>query len=307
MCRPSHILLCLGFGLMVGCEPERPSTSTTRPTSRPTSRPTVPSDALIGLSDVPSSVPDTLTEAAAHRTAVTRMQAVWKALMDFHDDKAHEHFPAGVALTKDSVGLSWRVQLLPYLGEKKLYEEFKLTEGWDSEHNKKLLDKMPDVFASAGKPADKGNTFLRTTRGPNGVIAAQFFPPGGLRPSVVEGGEPGQPVRGRSVGSFSDGFHQTILFAESQTAVPWTKPEEMELVPAPQAQQSSPGIVKTVPPKLGGAFDGGFHAVFGNGTVVFYKPSLPADDLGCLMTVSGGEVVRPLPVDHTLYAVPPKK
>src|SRR5262245_10907932 len=38
--------------------------------------------------------------------------------------------------------LSWRVALLPYLDEQKLYKEFKLDEPWDSEHNKKLVAKM---------------------------------------------------------------------------------------------------------------------------------------------------------------------
>ena len=33
--------------------------------------------------------------------------------------------------------LSWRVALLPYVGEGKLYAEFKLDEPWDSAHNKK--------------------------------------------------------------------------------------------------------------------------------------------------------------------------
>lgn len=44
--------------------------------------------------------------------------------------------------------LSWRVALLPYLGEEALYNEFKLDEPWDSLHNKRLLKKLPNTLKS---------------------------------------------------------------------------------------------------------------------------------------------------------------
>ncbi len=44
--------------------------------------------------------------------------------------------------------LSWRVLLLPYLGEQeaKLFERFRLEEPWDSEHNSQLIALMPPDF-----------------------------------------------------------------------------------------------------------------------------------------------------------------
>ena len=59
--------------------------------------------------------------------------------------------------------LSWRVAILPYLGEseKALYGQFKLSEPWDSPHNKALLAKMPRVYAPAvakGGEKDKNVT-----------------------------------------------------------------------------------------------------------------------------------------------------
>ena len=44
--------------------------------------------------------------------------------------------------------LSWRVALLPHLGQDALYKQFKLDEPWDSEHNRKLIPRMPAVFNS---------------------------------------------------------------------------------------------------------------------------------------------------------------
>ncbi len=42
--------------------------------------------------------------------------------------------------------LSWRVHLLPYLGQEGLHKEFRLDEPWDSLHNKRLLKKLPDCY-----------------------------------------------------------------------------------------------------------------------------------------------------------------
>ena len=53
-------------------------------------------------------------------------------------------------------GLSWRVALLPYLGYRNLYEQFRHDEPWDSPHNRKLIAKMPPVYESqAGLPEGK--------------------------------------------------------------------------------------------------------------------------------------------------------
>ena len=41
---------------------------------------------------------------------------------------------------------SWRVLLLPYLGEQKLYEQIKLDEPWDSEWNRQFHKLMPDCY-----------------------------------------------------------------------------------------------------------------------------------------------------------------
>lgn len=251
----------------------------------------------------PAAVPDALPDAAARRTAVQRMHAVAKAWHEYHD--ANHFFPAGVVGPGGTAGLSWRVQLLPHLGQGDLYKQFKLNEPWDSEHNKKLVEQMPDVFASAGKPAEKGHTLLRTTRGPDGVVFTQFLGPGG-KPLPVTG-EPGQPVRGRTLHSFADGPSNSILFAEAGTVVPWTKPDELDLPHAPMNQQTTPGIKRVVPPNLGGAFAGGFHAATANGMVVFYKSSLPPTQLGYLLTISGGEVIDSSVYEHTLYALPPPK
>jgi Protein of unknown function (DUF1559) len=59
--------------------------------------------------------------------------------------------------------LSWRVELLPYFGHGELYEKFHLDEPWDSPHNARLIEFMPEIY---GDPSLTGQNeaALRRTR-----------------------------------------------------------------------------------------------------------------------------------------------
>jgi len=58
--------------------------------------------------------------------------------------------------------LSWRGRMLPYVDAYPLYKEFHLNEPWDSEHKRKLISQMPDVYrttSTAGQSQiDNGKT-----------------------------------------------------------------------------------------------------------------------------------------------------
>jgi hypothetical protein len=239
----------------------------------------------------PAVIPGELHDAAGRQIAVGNLRQIVAAMHQFHD--ANGFFPAGVA-AKGAVGLSWRVQVLPNLGEDALFKQFKLDEPWDSEANKKLVEKMPSVFWSRGKSAPAGHTFLRTTIGPQGMI--QTFPgQKGLPP----GAQPGQPVPGRKISGIADGTSLTILVVEAAEAVPWTKPEELPL----QGDAFAKGPLTV--PKLGGPFDGGFHAAMADGRVTFYKADYPPGDLFKMLTPAGGEPVEPLgEPEGILYSLP---
>jgi tetratricopeptide (TPR) repeat protein len=59
----------------------------------------------------------------------------------------YNQFPAQASYDQQGKPLlSWRVHILPFLDEEKLYKEFKLDEPWDSEHNKKLISRMPEKY-----------------------------------------------------------------------------------------------------------------------------------------------------------------
>jgi hypothetical protein len=130
------------------------------------------------------------------------LRTIGIAVHAFHD--ANNRFPTDITDGKGRPLLSWRVALLPHMGLGKLYEQLKLDEPWDSKHNRKLLAKIPAVFASPRvRLAGKGKTVYQVFTGPNAVFGAPNLP---------------------RIASITDGLSNTILAVESSTAVPWTKP-----------------------------------------------------------------------------------
>ncbi len=132
----------------------------------------------------------------------------------------HGHYPLAATVAKDGTPLlSWRVALLPYLGEKQLYAEFRQNEPWDSLHNKKLIAKMPAEF-------NKPHAFLRNYGKTNAQVVTG---PGTLFDGLKE-------VKKPSKGT-------PILALESDgPTVWWTKPADLT---------SAPGK----PPEVFGKFD----------------------------------------------------
>ena len=92
-------------------------------------------------------------EAARRNMSMNNMKQIMLAMHNYHD--ANGNLPP--AFSTDDAGnalLSWRVLILPYLEEQALYDQFHLDESWNSEHNKTLISKMPEVYAEPSAPMD---------------------------------------------------------------------------------------------------------------------------------------------------------
>jgi hypothetical protein len=157
----------------------------------------------------------------------------------------HTHSDATGALASDILDkndkplLSWRVAILPYIekGEQEgeLYKQFKLNEPWDSENNKKLIEKMPNIYAPIRVKAKPGETFYQTMTG-EGTLFVKHKP-------------------AYQIGNIPDGTSITGLVFEAGDPVIWTKPVDLP-------------FDKDKPlPKLGGMFDGICHVGLADGSV----------------------------------------
>jgi uncharacterized protein (TIGR03067 family) len=180
------------------------------------------------------------------------------AMHTYHD--AYRKFPAAAIYSKDGKPLlSWRVAILPYLDQDLLYKQFKLDEAWDSPHNKKLLAKMPKVFAPVlGDTPQPHSTFYRVFTG-----TGTMFP----------------GTQGLRIVAVRDGTANTIMAVEAGEAVPWTKPDELPFDP------------KGKLPKLGGLFARGFNVLMVDGSIRFIRRDFDPEILRGAITPSGGEAI----------------
>lgn len=138
-----------------------------------------------------------------------KVQRIGLAMLNFAT--AHKTFPPAYSAGKDGTPLlSWRVLILPYMGQDSLYQEFRLDEPWDSEHNKRLISKMPNEYRSPiSKRSDEGKTNYLTVRGEKTLF-------------------PGD--KGVAFQDVPDGMSNMIMTVEvsDDRAVIWTKPGDLE-------------------------------------------------------------------------------
>lgn len=180
--------------------------------------------------------------------------------------------------------ISWRVQLLPLLDQIDLYNEFRLDEPWDSEHNRKLIDRMPSVFQIPGQKADPQR--MTCFVAPLGKETVWGVAEGRRARDTTNGTINGETItfvvdtEGRRFRDITDGMSNTILLVEvdDDHAVIWTKPDDYEYDP------------KQPKAKLGGHFEGGFYALLADGSVHFFSlTEIPDATLRAMFTYAGGE------------------
>ena len=112
--------------------------------------------------------------------------------------------------------LSWRVHILPQLGENGLYQQFKLDEPWDSPTNIRLLNQMPAIY---------GSPTAQTKAGPGKTYYRGFSHKGGMfeKPNA-----PGDQPPKLKVADVRDGTSNTLLVVDAGQAVEWTKPDDID-------------------------------------------------------------------------------
>jgi hypothetical protein len=179
-------------------------------------------------------------EKATRQASQNNLRELALAMHKYQD--AYLRFPPA----RTAKGLSWRVLILPYIGQEALFKEFHINEPWDSPHNKALLPRMPKVFAPPGgaKTKEPYSTFYQVFTGRDTP-----FPTG----------------REMRMADFVDGTFNTLLILEGGEAVPWTKPDDIAY------------DANRVLPKLGGAFTGGFNAALADGSVHWFNRAKLSD------------------------------
>jgi hypothetical protein len=169
-----------------------------------------------------------LPAVQAARNAATRVVTVNNlkqlSLAMLNAEMSSEALPAGIVDDEGKGLLSWRVAILPYLGNDEatmLFKEFHLDEPWDSEHNSRLISRMPAVFTSPNADSARGLTDIVIPVGP-GAAFGEIDRKMGLGEGV------NAMVVGVNRSALRDGSSMTVLMmAVPGFGVPWTKPSDM--------------------------------------------------------------------------------
>ncbi|MDX1927299.1 MAG: DUF1559 domain-containing protein [Pirellulaceae bacterium] len=181
-------------------------------------------------------------------------------------ESAYRSFPATAILERDTGKplLSWRVAILPFIEQAALYNQFHLDEPWDSPHNIKLLDMMPVTYQSKSKKVKPGHT----------VYVAPVNEETLLRKDEL--------AKFRDI---TDGTSNTIMLIEAgeEAAVPWTKPDDLDVDLENMAE-----VIAKLKNETGPQI---FQACFGDGSVRAIDINIDLELLKALLTRAGGEVV----------------
>ncbi len=206
---------------------------------------------------------DQLRAAATRGKSVNNLKQLGLAMHNYA--QANKQFPLPVSRGPDGKPLlSWRVMILPFIDGTGLYKQFHLDEPWHSEHNRKLIAKMPEIYRLPTSKTERGRT--------------NYLLP-------VGGGAAFDTDKQTLFKDFKDGLSNTIMIVEvdDSHAVEWTKPDDWAFDPKEPAKG------------LGRFFDGGFNATICDGSVLLIAwPQSPKDigRLRALFTRDGGEVME---------------
>ena len=197
-------------------------------------------------------------EAARRATSMNNLKQIGLAMHNYLSTNGT--FPARAIRNKEGKALlSWRVAVLPYLENDTggLYDQFHLDEPWDSEHNSKLINKMPAVYGNPNVPSQDKTNYLAVD-GKKSIF----------------GGEKGVAAQ-----KITDGLSNTIMVIEADRGVIWTKPDDLDL----DMEKPAKG--------LGTLRPNGFNALMADGSVRFILNTVDTELLQGLMTKDGGEAV----------------
>jgi hypothetical protein len=181
----------------------------------------------------------------------THLRSIATALEMYHQD--HKCFPpAWVADAQGRPMHSWRVLILPDLGEDDLFKEYNLDEPWDGPNNRKLAHRIPEVYRCPSDPSSyDGQTSYVAVVGPQASWLGST------------------PVKLSELSTPSQALHVIEVY---ESGINWLEPRDFTAAGLDtQVNAASPEAIRSL--HLGGA-----HALYADAEVKFLSDDTsPAD------------------------------
>jgi beta-lactamase regulating signal transducer with metallopeptidase domain len=197
-------------------------------------------------------------EAARRAGSLNNLKQIALAMHMYHD--THRTFPPAVVIGPDGqTPHSWRVALLPFLGQEALYRQYQLGEPWDSENNRQVLAQMPAVYRHPQAARESTNSSYYVLTGDATIFHG---------------------TTGCSLPEIQDGTSNTLLLVEAKRDIPWTRPDDIPL-------DSLQGVSD-----LAGYHHEGVNVALADGSARFLSMSLDAVLFRSLATKAGGEIIE---------------
>ncbi|MDR1383501.1 MAG: DUF1559 domain-containing protein [Planctomycetaceae bacterium] len=238
-------------------------------------------------------------EAARRMQCSSHVKDIASAFHNFYD--THQALPALYTVDEQGQPLhSWRVLILPSLGETELYQEIRLDEPWDSEYNKQFHSRMPAVYACpSNNHASSGNQNRccysaivgegwnrgDANKEETGISRSPFRPirrgnkdktkKGVLTPAEKTGLLTGTT----DFSSITDGLSSTLLVIEVKEPFCWMNPT---------ADKTFNDLEK-IGTERGSYHINGFNIALMDGTVRFVSNTVDPQVLSAIGTRDGGE------------------
>jgi hypothetical protein len=189
--------------------------------------------------------------------------------------------PAYIADAQGKPMHSWRVLILPYLGETALYNRYNLSEPWNGPNNSKLAQYMPDTYRCPGQTDGKTSRTSETQ-----YVAI-------VDPAAAWPGSTGRPIR-----QFSDGTSLTITVIEaSGLGIQWMDPRDVSLDEAIELLTTKPrsghahvhdGFLTTTYYETSSR-----NAAFCDGHIMWMEQLRDPKFAKAILTAAGGEQISP--------------
>jgi len=207
--------------------------------------------------------PTMVTTATAVRssTCTGNLRQIGLAMHNYHD--AHGCFPPAYLADEDGQPMhSWRVLLLPYMDQDRLYDQYDFDEPWDSEHNLAVAESVPEVYRC---PDDldgdaRDTSYLM-------IVGEETISDGPTAHSIAD---------------IQAGESNTIMVVESsRSGVLWTQPLDL------RADEISFAIDDGTDKGVRSEHGGGAHVLFCDGSVRFIAADTDPREIETQSTITG--------------------
>lgn len=212
-------------------------------------------------------LPTSRQPAAIRTQCATNLRQLSLAMLNY--ESSWMHFPAASETDAEGKPLhSWRVKILPFIEQQKLYDQYDFTQPWDSPNNLKLLDQMPDVFRCPFSN-ETNRTNYQLVVGPGSLFDGQVS---------------------ATFGSLADGCSTTIAIVEdAANPVPWIQPADLSI------EQAVEALKPATPEDFPHVYESTFSTTFSPGNFARFDGSIDYGD--CCCELERSEVRKMLGID----------